>query len=197
MTASFKPGGTFGFRVNNEYSDDAINTANGETAAGSHHFRFYPLVDEHGSAVANSWIVAEDAGAFNYQDNVYIVSNMQPVTAPPAPTNFAATNAANPILSWTAETYPTLAGYNVYRATSAAGTFTKLTVAPISAITFTDSAAPSGTALYYRVTAVDSLTGGESAPATTTANTFTGPTVIALAVSAFSRRCDTDQPVGR
>jgi hypothetical protein len=192
MSTSFTPGGTFGFRVDNEYSNDAINTANGENSGSSHHFRFYPLIDGHGNAVANTWIVAEDAGDYNYQDNVYVVSNMQPVTTPPAPTNLTATNGVNPVLSWTAETYPTLAGYNVYRATSATGTFSKLTTTPVTTASFTDTfSPPANTTVYYRVTAVDSLTSNESAPATVTANTsLTTPTSVAItvarSVSAYS-----------
>lgn len=192
MEASFTPGGPFGLRGNNLYSDDAINVANGDTVDDGHRFRFYPLIDENGNAVANSWLVAvhEGTSLADYQDAVYVVSNMAPAptaTTPPAPTNLTATNAADPVLTWTGVTYADLAGYNVYRSTSPTGTFTKLTSSPTLATTFTDSASPpAGTTLYYRVTAVDSTTGNESAPATTTANTPGGPLAQSFTVSAFT-----------
>jgi hypothetical protein len=192
MKASFTPGGTFGFRDDNHYSDDAINIANGDTVDDGHRFRFYPLIDENGNAVANTWVVAVHNGDFipDYQDAVYIVSNMQPAPAantPPAPTNLTATNAANPVLNWTGVTYANLAGYNVYRSTSPTGTFTKLTSTPTQNTTFTDTASPpGGVTLYYRVTAVDSTTSNESAPATTTANTPGGPVAGSFSVSAFT-----------
>jgi hypothetical protein len=191
MDASFTPGGAFGFRDNNLYSNDAINTANGDTIDDGHRFRFYPLIDSNGNAVANSWVVAvhEGTALSDYQDAVYVVTNMQPApvaNTPPSPTNLTATSAAQPVLNWTGVSYSTLAGYNVYRSTSATGTYTKLTASPTQATTFTDTTAPAGATLYYRVTAVDSTTGNESAPATATANTTGGPVAQSFTVSAFT-----------
>jgi hypothetical protein len=196
MDASFTPGGTFGFRDNNLYSTDAINTANGDTVDDGHAYRFYPLINSSGQAVPNSWIVAVHEGnaLADYQDAVYVVSNMQPATVsntPPAPTNLTATNAADPVLSWTGVTYTDLAGYNVYRSTSATGAYTKLTSSPTLATTFTDTSAPAGTTVYYRVTAVDSTSGSESAPATTTATTGStsgGPVAGSFTVSAYTNQ---------
>jgi hypothetical protein len=199
MTASFTPGGTFGFRDDNLYSDDAINTANGDTVDDGHRFRFYPLIDSNGSAVPNAWIVAvhEGTALSDYQDAVYVVTNMEPApvsTTPPAPTSLTATNAADPVLSWTGVTYTDLAGYNVYRSTSSTGTYTKLTTSPISTTTFTDTTAPVGATVFYRVTAVDSTSGNESAPATASAVTpggsvsTTGPTAGSFSVSAFTNQ---------
>lgn len=198
LQASFTPDGTFGFRDNNLYSDDAINTANGDTVDDGHRFRLYPLIDSNGNAVANSWIVAvhEGTSLSDYQDAVYVVTNMEPApvsTTPPAPTNLTATNVAHPVLSWTGGTYTDLAGYNVYRATSSTGTYSKLISSPISATTFTDTTAAAGTEYFYRVTAVDSTSGNESAPATVTAitpggsiSTTGGPVAGSFSVSAFS-----------
>jgi hypothetical protein len=177
MAASFSPGTTtFGFRDDNLYSNDAINTANGDTVDDGHRFRFYPLVDSSGNAVPNSWIVAvhEGTALADYQDAVYIVTNMSPApvsTTPSAPTNLTATNVAHPVLSWTGVTYTDLAGYNVYRSTSPTGTYTKLTSTPTTATTFTDTSAAASTTYYYRVTAVDSTSSNESAPATVSAVT--------------------------
>ena len=141
--------------------------------------------------VPNTYIVAMDYAIqqtenFDFQDNVYIVSNITPTTAPPAPTNLTATSAAAPTLSWTGVTYSNLSGYNVYRSTSVNGTFTELNASPVTTTSYTDNSAPSGTALYYRVTAVDATTGNESAPATATANTPTGPFATPDAFTAIS-----------
>ncbi len=192
MVASFTPGTPFGFRDDNLYSSDAVNVANGDTGDDGHRFRFYPLVDENGNAVPNTWLVAVHEGQTlsDYQDAVYIVTNMEPAPTagtPPAPTNLTASTAADPVLNWTGVTYNDLAGYNVYRSTSATGTFTKLTSTPITTTTFTDTASPPiGVTLYYRVTAVDAVSGNESAPDTTTTNTPGGPVAASFTVGAFT-----------
>jgi hypothetical protein len=190
--ASFMPGGAFGFRDDNLYSTDAINIANGDSIDDGHRFRFYPMVDGSGNAVPNTWLVAvhEGTALADYQDAVYVVSNMEPSstgTTPPAPTNLTATSVAHPVLDWTGVTYPTLAGYNVYRSTSPTGTYTKLTATPVTTTTFTDNdSTPVGTPLYYRVTAVDNTSGNESAPATATANLNAGPVALARTIDAYS-----------
>jgi Bacterial Ig domain len=192
MTSSFNPGGPFGFRDDNHYSDDSVNIANGDSTDDGHRFRFYPLIDENGAAVPNTWLVAVHNGDLipDYQDAVYIVSNMQPApsaSTPPAPTGLTATSAADPVLSWTGVTYNNLEGYNIYRSTSSMGVYTKLTSTPTLLTTFTDTASPpAGTTLFYRVTAVDNTSQNESAPATTTANTPGGPVAGSFSVNAFT-----------
>jgi pectin methylesterase-like acyl-CoA thioesterase len=61
-----------------------------------------------------------------------------------------------------------LAGYVVSRATSSGGTYTPLTATPVSGSTFTDTGAPAGRTLYYRVAAVD-RSGNTSADASASA----------------------------
>ena len=57
-------------------------------------------------------------------------------------------------------TPPGLTGYNVYRATSATGTYTKLTSTPVTTASYNDTSAPAGATSYYQVTAVNAT--GES-----------------------------------
>jgi hypothetical protein len=188
----FYPGtSSFGLRVDNEYSDDAINLANGNDGGGGHHFRFYPLVDANGNTVPNTYLVAMDYAVlqtenFDFQDNVFIVSNIRPSEAPPAPANLTATGGATPVLNWSAVSYTPLAGYNVYRSTTATGDFTKLTATPITATTYTDTTAPGGLKLYYEVTSVDSSTLQESSPATVDANTPGGPDAVNDTATAYT-----------
>ncbi len=74
--------------------------------------------------------------------------------------NFLSTAVVTPIphsviLSWNASTSSNLKGYAVYRAETAGGAFTKLTVSPVAATTYTDSTVASGRTYYYVTTAVD------------------------------------------
>ncbi len=77
-------------------------------------------------------------------------------TAPNALTGLTAQVTGTSVaLSWNASNATDLAGYNVYRSTTAGGTRVKLTSTPQTATTFTDSTAPAGATSYYVVTAVD------------------------------------------
>jgi hypothetical protein len=74
--------------------------------------------------------------------------------------NFLSTAVVTPIphsviLSWNASTSSNLKGYAVYRAETAGGAFTKLTVSPVAATTYTDSTVASGRTYYYVTTSVD------------------------------------------
>jgi fibronectin type 3 domain-containing protein len=95
------------------------------------------------------------------------------LTFPKQPTGFSATASTSGVtLKWNANTETDLAGYNVYRATSAAGPFTKLNASPITVLTYADSTAPTGAIAYYQLTAVDTSS-DQSAPAV--ANTLVFP----------------------
>lgn len=67
------------------------------------------------------------------------------------------------LVIWSSVTAGTVAGYNVYRATSSGGAFTKLTGTPVPAGTleYRDAAVVPGVTYYYVVTSVDSV-GSES-----------------------------------
>jgi hypothetical protein len=164
--ASFTSSGTFGFDLDGEFSDDSLNTA--YPSAGGHHVRFYPLRDDSGNLIPNTYIMTMDyssSGAnFDFQDNVYIVNNIHPMSVPAAPTDFFASvvGTTSVATQWAPIQDTTLLGYNVYRASSASGTYTLLTGSPITATSYIDNSAPTGTTSYYKVTAVDSVANAES-----------------------------------
>ncbi|HEV2522351.1 MAG TPA: choice-of-anchor D domain-containing protein [Candidatus Acidoferrales bacterium] len=58
-------------------------------------------------------------------------------------------------LSWTASTSSVM-GYNTYSSKTSGGPYTKLTSAPVSAMTYTDTTVQAGLTYYYVVTSVDS-----------------------------------------
>jgi len=79
---------------------------------------------------------------------------------PQPPTNLMTTTvtSAQATLVWTASASGTVSGYNVYRATTAGGPYTKLNTATVAATTFTDTTVVHGTTYYYVVTAADPST---------------------------------------
>lgn len=87
-TARPDAGKAFGFMVDARYSDPTLNPPdvdkNGNPIANTGHaFRFFPLRDEKGKLIPNTYIMAQDYTAnefvnFDYQDNIYIVSNIKP-----------------------------------------------------------------------------------------------------------------------
>jgi hypothetical protein len=70
-------------------------------------------------------------------------------------------NSHSATLNWTASGTATVAGYNVYRATSSSGQFVKITTSPVTGTSYTDTTVQSGQGYSYRVTSVDDL-GNES-----------------------------------
>lgn len=64
-------------------------------------------------------------------------------------------------LSWSASTSTSVAGYNVYRATSTTGSYSRINSALNPSTSYSDSAVQSGQTYYYATTAVDS-SGAES-----------------------------------
>jgi len=85
---------------------------------------------------------------------------------PSAVTALAAVGTAGRVtLEWRLDESPDLAGYNVYRATGAAGPYTKVTPLPIGrSANWVDADVTPVTTYFYRVTAVDSSR-NESSPA--------------------------------
>lgn len=66
----------------------------------------------------------------------------------------AADGTAHVPLSWTASTASGVAGYNVYRATSAGGTYSKVNASPVSGTTYDDTSAALGANYWYAIRSV-------------------------------------------
>jgi hypothetical protein len=75
----FTPSEPFEFKVTNDWSDDTKNIP-ARTGDLAHRHRFFPLKDLSGNLVPETYILADDYGgsAYDYNDNVYIISNIVP-----------------------------------------------------------------------------------------------------------------------
>lgn len=84
-TATFKPTGSFGIRVDNESSDPTLNDqtvdrSHGCTAAQcGHHLRAFKVRGADSKVIDGKYFFAEDFNGINYdfQDNVYLVDNIK------------------------------------------------------------------------------------------------------------------------
>ena len=156
----------FGFKIYSQWSDDTLNIQEQPDANSGHHIRFFPVRDDRGDIVPDAWLMVMDYYAvdpvtgiinsnYDYQDNIYLITNMRPGVAPP--TNpLAASNSMGIALDWDDNHESTLLGYNVYRSTSATGSFVKVNTQPVIGSKYTDASAVVGTTYYYRVTALSS-----------------------------------------
>ncbi|HEX4794917.1 MAG TPA: Ig-like domain-containing protein [Humisphaera sp.] len=181
-SATFNPGAVvFGWNIDGYYSDDTVNTKK------THQVRIFPLRDRSGNIVPNSWIISNDyisnTGFQNndFQDNVYVITNARPALAPGTPTDLqAVATSGGVLLEWAPVSFTGGVAYNVSRATSSAGTYALLTGSPISATSFVDTSAASGTTYFYKIVAVGAGN-VQSVPATafttaTNTTTATPPT---------------------
>jgi hypothetical protein len=110
-------------------------------------------------------------------DNIRIVSKANaPDTALPSSPKRVVTRPGDKsvVLHWNLNPENTIAGYTVYRATSASGPFTKLTSSVLSLPSFADLAVTNAQAYYYYVRAVNSNQdeGGNSDTVTVTPQVF-------------------------
>jgi hypothetical protein len=76
----FNPSGPFALKRGPGSTDDSKNVINGIT---THEWRVYPLRDENGAIIPNTWIATSDTGLnpnknFDYNDNVYLLTNAKP-----------------------------------------------------------------------------------------------------------------------
>jgi hypothetical protein len=90
---TFSPGSqTFGFEVDKHFTDRTLNALDfdpktGMTFPGSgYSWRFFPLKDENGNLVPHTYIAAMDYTAnqfsnWDYNDNVYLITNIKPASS--------------------------------------------------------------------------------------------------------------------
>jgi len=87
--ASFTPTSqTFGFKVDSEWTDPSKNNQTPDVSAGcpgpcGHHARLWPIRDRSGALVPDTWLLGMDYSGINYDynDNVYLISNIKPEQA--------------------------------------------------------------------------------------------------------------------
>lgn len=163
----FSPVNTaFLWKVDSHWSEDARNTTAANSAAfpypdGGHAMRFYAAKDRAGNIIPDTYIMIHDYTGqsfsnYDYQDNLYILTNVRPKSGPTAPTGIGLTAGSTGLaLSWTANTEGNLAGYNLYRSTSESGTYTKVNSALLTGTSFNDTSALVGVTYYYQLRAVD------------------------------------------
>jgi hypothetical protein len=100
--------------------------------------------------------VADKVNNWSVISNVISVPHTLDTAPPSTPSGLAVTvEADGEHLHWNANGEPDLAGYRVYRATSASGPFTQLDAALVTTALYVDSAAPDSASLWYEVSAVD------------------------------------------
>ncbi len=86
-----------------------------------------------------------------------VESTPSDATPPAAPTGLAATPGNRSVaLAWDANSESDLAGYNVYRSATAGGTYTRINASLVSGTSYPDAGLANGTAVFYKVSAVDS-----------------------------------------
>jgi hypothetical protein len=104
---TFTPGSTpFGFRVDNEWSDPTRNVQEQPGGGYGHHLRFFPLRNTDGNLIPDTYLLIMDYEGINYDynDNIYIISNVRPETpggALPAGLGPVARGASLPVFSTT------------------------------------------------------------------------------------------------
>ncbi len=171
--------GVFGFRIaGNEYSDPALNDSSPDDCSGGpetcgQHVRFWPVRDRSGRLVPGEFLMVMDYAGINYDfnDNVYLLSNVVPELAPAAPSGLTATGTPDGIgLDWDDNGEADLGGYNVYRSASASGPYALVNGSPVSASDFLDPDVAPGETAFYTVAAVnaDGLESARSAGASGT-----------------------------
>ena len=92
---------------------------------------------------------------YDYNDNVYLISNMRPDGAPPTPDGVQAyQDSAGVRIDWADNTNDDLLGYHVFRSFNPNGGFKRITSTPLTVSEFLDESITNGAKVYYRVMAV-------------------------------------------
>ncbi|MFT3785594.1 MAG: hypothetical protein QM770_05445 [Tepidisphaeraceae bacterium] len=147
----------FGFRIDNEYGVDSFNTPAPNTSeVNPHRMRVFPVRDQNYNYVRDTYLVTVDYAGYNYDynDGLYLVSNIKPSGKTTSVPGLAAFNEGGKIrLDFGDVSGAT--GYNVYRSDKANTGFSKITSSVLTSSTYLDSTATSGKTWYYRVVAVN------------------------------------------
>lgn len=110
------------------------------------------------------------------------------ITPPAAPTGLAATASNGGIaLDWTDNAESDLAGYDVFRASSSSGPYTKLNPALLTASFYNDAAAQPGVTSYYAVYAIDNSGNRSAAAFVSSARLFSKITWTTAAPASLKR----------
>ncbi|WP_165067059.1 pectinesterase family protein [Marisediminicola senii] len=135
----------------------------------------------------------------NVSSYVAITANNRNV-APAAPSSFTVKqNPASGLdLAWATPRDTDVAGYSISRSTTSSGTYVLLaTVTAEAAGTlprFTDTSAPKGVTVYYRVTAQDRVGNVSKASSTVSGTSLTAPTPIAVDYTVLTVGADKQFP---
>jgi PKD repeat protein len=152
------------------FSEDALNTF---TGAIPHHVRVYPLKDQGGNLVPDSYVVAteEHTSGFDYQDIVIIVRNVKLAGSgsnnppPAAPTNLVGNGANGQVaLSWSGSI--DAVGYKIFRSTTLPVNTSGAPLATTANLNYSDTAVTNNTTYHYAVVAFNSV-GLDSTPSNT------------------------------
>jgi hypothetical protein len=78
--ATFNPTGPFALKVDGEGTDDPTNVGEVNDGNHGHHIRMFPARDREGNIIPNTYLMCLDYAGINYdyQDNVYLVTNIMP-----------------------------------------------------------------------------------------------------------------------
>lgn len=174
----------FGFNIdgqkNGTFSQAQYNTPNDAGNPG-HGWRFYVAKDANGNIIPDTYIACQDYvkvswANYDYQDNIILLTNIKPVSAPQTVQGVKAASTADGVaVTWTKNTANDITSYNVYRRVAGQGSFTK--VANVSGTNFVDTTGTTGTWYDYYVTAA-AYQGGESAQSTVASAAFGGGTAV-------------------
>jgi glucose/arabinose dehydrogenase len=148
----------FGFRIENIWSDQEQTKDFFDVNRDLHQIRFYPARTPQGVIVPNTWLLVMDNFSpdyvnYDFQDNVYLISNIRPADLPATVINLQGvkTESRRVELSWASTNGAT--SYDVLRSSSARGTFTRV-ASGITSTTFNDTAISSGSQpWFYQVVA--------------------------------------------
>ncbi len=121
--------------------------------------------------------VVDESGNWSGLSNVVLWDWSSDTTPPARPGGLAATAQGGIVhLIWTANTEPDLAGYNIYRSSSAGGSFSQINGAIVTQATYNDASSGGGPA-WYEVTALDQSGNESAASAPVSASTATTLTI--------------------